>query len=270
MNPDPRVDVLGVPVSATTMDQALDRVEGWIERREPHYVTFTGVHGVMECQTDPELARIHREAGMVAPDGMPMVWSSRLAGVKETTRVYGPDFMLAMAERAARKGYTSFFYGGNEGVADKLAATLAERFPGFTTVGTCCPPFRPLTDDELDEVAATIRAARPDMVWVGLSTPKQERWMARVVDRLDVPALLGVGAAFDIHSDNLSQAPRWMQRNGLEWLYRLAVEPRRLWRRYLVNNPRFVAKVVRRRPTLVAGTDVDHGDEPPGPTGLAS
>ncbi len=248
---DPRVDVLGVPVSATNMDEALDRAEGWIEASDPHFVTFTGVHGVIECQDDPDLLRIHRAAGMVCPDGMPMVWSSKLAGVKTTTRVYGPDFMLAMAERAAAKGHTSFFYGGNEGVAEQLAASLAERFPGFTTVGTYCPPFRPLSEAETDEVVEMIRAAAPDMVWVGLSTPKQERWMDAFVDRLGVPVLFGVGAAFDIHSGNLSQAPHWMQRSGLEWLYRLAVEPKRLWRRYLINNPRFVWNVVRRRPRLL-------------------
>jgi N-acetylglucosaminyldiphosphoundecaprenol N-acetyl-beta-D-mannosaminyltransferase len=275
MNRDPRVDVLGVPVSATSMEQALDRVEGWIRARDPHYVTFTGVHGVMECQADPELARIHRGAGMVAPDGMPMVWASKLAGVKDTTRVYGPDFLLAMAERAAREGYTSFFYGGNEGVADELAASLAERFPGFRCVGTYCPPFRPLTDDEVGEVVELVRAAEPDMVWVGLSTPKQERWMAQFVDKLDGPVLLGVGAAFDIHSGNLSQAPLWMQRNGLEWLYRLGVEPKRLWKRYLVNNPRFVAKVARRRPRLLPADerpdrDGDGGRPDAGPTDLAS
>ncbi len=252
MNDDPRVDVLGVPVSATTMDKALDRVEGWVRSREPHYVTFTGVHGVMECQTDPELARIHSDAGMVSPDGMPLVWASRFAGVDDTTRVYGPDFMLAMAERAAAAGYTSFFYGGNDGIADQLAESLAERFPGFRSVGTYCPPFRPLTDNEVDEVVTTIKAAGPDLVWVGLSTPKQERWMADFVERLDGPVLLGVGAAYDIHTGNLSQAPRWMQRNGLEWFYRLVVEPKRLWRRYLVNNPRFVAKVLRQRPQIVA------------------
>jgi N-acetylglucosaminyldiphosphoundecaprenol N-acetyl-beta-D-mannosaminyltransferase len=251
MNHDPRVDVLGVPVSATTMDQALDRVEGWINSRDPHFVTFTGVHGVMESQTDPELERIHAAAGMVAPDGMPMVWASRYAGVKETTRVYGPDFMLAMAERSAAKGYTSFFYGGNEGVAEELAARLADRFPGFRCVGTYCPPFRPLTEQESGDVVDAIRSVAPDMVWVGLSTPKQERWMSAYVDRLDVPALLGVGAAFDIHSGNLSQAPAWMQQRGLEWLYRLSVEPKRLWKRYLVNNPKFVVKVARRRPKLV-------------------
>ena len=248
MDNDPRVDVLGVPVSATTMDKALQRVEGWIHDQQPHFVTFTGVHGVMESQTDASLEKIHAEAGMVAPDGMPMVWASRYAGVKETTRVYGPDFMVAMAERAASEGYTSFFYGGNDGVAEELAERLAEMFPGFRCVGTFCPPFRPLTEAESEEVVDAIQAAAPDMVWVGLSTPKQERWMSEYVDRLGVPALLGVGAAFDIHSGHLSQAPVWMQKRGLEWLYRLAVEPKRLWRRYLVNNPKFLVAVLRRPP----------------------
>ena len=165
MNEDPRVDVLGVPVSATTMTKALERVEGWISDRDPHFVTFTGVHGVMECQTDPDLLRIHREAGMVSPDGMPMVWASKRAGVADTTRVYGPDFMLAMAERSAEKGYTSFFYGGNEGVADELAGILAQRFPGFRSVGTYCPPFRPLTEPRPTRSSSGSR--RPHPTWCG-------------------------------------------------------------------------------------------------------
>jgi N-acetylglucosaminyldiphosphoundecaprenol N-acetyl-beta-D-mannosaminyltransferase len=247
----PRVDVLGVPVSATTMDGAVATVEGWIADRDPHFATFTGVHGVMESQRDPELLRIHQRAGMVAPDGMPMVWCSKRAGVTDVTRVYGPDFMLAMSEQAARKGYRSFFYGGNEGVADQLAASLQERFPGLEVAGTWCPPFRPLTEAEQDEVVEMIRASGADMVWVGLSTPKQERWMDAFVGRLGVPALLGVGAAFDIHSGNLRQAPPFLQRHGLEWAYRLAVEPRRLWRRYLSNNPRFVWAIMRRKPRLL-------------------
>lgn len=251
MNDDPRVDVLGVPVSATTMAKALDRVEGWITTRDKHFATFTGVHGVMESQNDPELLRIHQDAGMVAPDGMPMVWSSRLAGVKDVTRVYGPDFLLAMSERASTKGYSSFFYGGNEGIADQLAASLSERFPGLPVAGTWCPPFRPLTDDEVAEVVAMINGSGADMVWVGLSTPKQERWMSQFLPLLDVPVLLGVGAAFDIHSGNLRQAPPRLQKMGLEWAYRLAMEPKRLWRRYFYNNPRFVWALARRRPRLI-------------------
>jgi N-acetylglucosaminyldiphosphoundecaprenol N-acetyl-beta-D-mannosaminyltransferase len=249
---DPRVDVLSVPVCATTMARALDRVSSWIEDRDPHFVTFTGVHGVMESQSDPELLLIHQQAGMVCPDGMPMVWSSRLAGVKDVTRVYGPDFMLAMSERSAERGYSSFFYGGNDGVAEQLADALRARFAGMPVAGTWCPPFRPLTDEEKVEVVTMINGSGADMVWVGLSTPKQERWMAEFLPLLDVPVLLGVGAAFDIHSGNLRQAPPFLQKAGLEWLYRLAMEPRRLWRRYLHNNPRFVWALARRRPTVIS------------------
>lgn len=143
-----------------------------------------------------------------------------------------------------------FFYGGGDGVAERLAANLAARFPGLTVVGTHTPPFRPLTAAEDAEVVARIAAAKPDVVWVGLSTPKQERWMADHVGRVGAPVLVGVGAAFDIHAGTLRQAPPWVQRSGFEWLYRLAREPRRLWRRYLSNNPRFVLAVLRHPPRL--------------------
>lgn len=247
-----RVDVLGVRVSAIDMAMAVDEITGWVERGERRYVCVTGVHGVMESQRDPELARIHNESGMTTPDGMPMVWAGRAAGAAWMERVYGPDLMLAVCARAAERGWRSYFYGGAEGVPERLAERLGARFPGLVVAGAWSPPFRPLTPEEDDEVVARINAARPDLVWVGLSTPKQERWMAAHVGRIEAAALLGVGAAFDIHAGTLRQAPLWMQRSGLEWLFRLAVEPRRLWRRYLVNNPRFVAGVVRRRPRLSA------------------
>jgi N-acetylglucosaminyldiphosphoundecaprenol N-acetyl-beta-D-mannosaminyltransferase len=251
MTSDPTVDVLGVPVSAISLDRALERVDDWVAAGTPQFVTFTGVHGVMESQTDPELLAIHSQAGTVSPDGMPLVWASRYAGVEDVTRVYGPDFLLAMAERSVDKGYTSFFYGGAEGVADQLAASLQERFPGFQVAGTWCPPFRPLTEDEKVEVTQMILDSGADLVWVGLSTPKQERWMAEFCPRLGRPVLFGVGAAFDIHSGNLRQAPPRLQKLGLEWAYRLAMEPKRLWRRYFYNNPRFVWALARRRPRLV-------------------
>lgn len=247
-----RVDVLGVRVSAIDMAMAVDEITRWVEHGERRYVCVTGVHGVMESQRDPELARIHNESGMTTPDGMPMVWAGRAAGAAWMERVYGPDLMLAVCARAAERGWRSYFYGGAEGVPERLADRLRERFPGLVVAGAWSPPFRPLTPEEDDEVVARINAARPDLVWVGLSTPKQERWMAAHVGRIGAAALLGVGAAFDIHAGSLRQAPRWMQRSGLEWLFRLAVEPRRLWRRYLVNNPRFVAGIVRRRPRLSA------------------
>lgn len=246
----PRVDVLGVGISAIDLPTAVEVIARWIERREPEYVCVTGVHGVMESQHDPELRRIHEASGLTTPDGMPMVWAGRYAGAREMRRVYGPDLMLALCERAAERGWSSYFYGGRPGVPEQLAARLEARFPGLRTVGTCSPPFGPLDDAEDARIVATIQQAAPDILWVGLSTPKQERWMAAHVGRLGVPAVLGVGAAFDIHAGTLAQAPVWMQRHGLEWLFRLWKEPRRLWRRYLVNNPRFVWRIIRQPPRL--------------------
>ena len=169
-------------------------------------------------------------------------------------RVYGPDLMLAACERAAARGYSSFFYGGRPGVAERLAARLAGAFPGLKIAGTYAPPFRELSAQEDENVVQLISAAQPDLVWVGLGTPKQELWMAAHAHRIDAGVLIGVGAAFDIHAGLTRQAPRWLQRSGLEWAFRLAQEPRRLWRRYLYNNPRFLAGVARRPPCLVPVT----------------
>ena len=245
-----RVDVLGVGISTISMADAVAEITRWIEQREQHYVCVTGVHGVMESQRDPELLEIHNNSGLTTPDGMPMVWAGHRAGATHMTRVYGPDLMLAMLEIARQRGWASYFYGGAEGVPEMLAGRLQERLPGLQVAGTYSPPFRPLTADEDAEVVSRINTAAPDLVWVGLSTPKQERWMAGHVGRLTAPVLLGVGAAFDMHAGLLPQAPPWLQRHGLEWLYRLAKEPRRLWRRYLGNNPRFVAAIVRNPPFL--------------------
>jgi N-acetylglucosaminyldiphosphoundecaprenol N-acetyl-beta-D-mannosaminyltransferase len=235
-----RANILGVGVSAVDMAMALRAIEGWIARREPHYICVTTVHGVMESQRDENLRRIHNAAGLVTPDGMPLVWLSRLMGFRHVERVYGPDLMLAVCERSTAKGYRQFFYGGGPGVAEKLAVRLQSRFPGLKLAGTCSPPFRPLTAEEDRAVVERINAAQPDIVWVGISTPKQERWMAEHVGRLSAPVLVGVGAAFDFQAGLKRQAPRWMQKSGLEWLFRLLMEPRRLWRRYLINNPWFL------------------------------
>jgi N-acetylglucosaminyldiphosphoundecaprenol N-acetyl-beta-D-mannosaminyltransferase len=211
----------------------------------------TGVHGVMESQSDPRLVAIHNASAMTTPDGMPLVWACRRAGVETTTRVYGPDLMTALCARAAVDGWRVFLYGGAEGTPELLAERLGEQHRGLDVAGTYSPPFRPLTEAEQAEVVSMIDRSRADIVFVGLSTPKQERWMDAMRPRLEAPVLIGVGAAFDIHAGLLRQAPGWMQRNGLEWLFRLAVEPRRLWKRYLSNNPRFVAGIVRRPPRLL-------------------
>jgi N-acetylglucosaminyldiphosphoundecaprenol N-acetyl-beta-D-mannosaminyltransferase len=242
-----RFDVLGVPVSAIDMADAVSTIDGWIRARTPHYVCVTGVHGVMESQRDEGLRLIHERAGMVTPDGMPLVWIAHLEGRGHVERVYGPDLMLACCKQSLHTGARHYFFGGAEGIADRLAARLSLRFPGLAVAGTYCPPFRPLTPAEDERLVDTINAANADIVWVGLSTPKQERWMAAHVSRLRAPVLVGVGAAFDFHAGVKRQAPRWMQQNGLEWCFRLASEPRRLGRRYLINNPAFVWSVARAR-----------------------
>ena len=225
------------------MEQALIRIDAWIAQRHPNYICVTGVHGVMESQQDEDLRQIHNHAGMVVPDGMPLVWLGKLHGHSHMTRVYGPDLMLALCERSVERGYRHYLYGGAEGVPELLAERLRQRFPGIQIVGTYSPPFRPLTPEEDETIVQRINQSHPDIVWVGLSTPKQERWMAAHVGRVSAPVLIGVGAAFDFHAGLKPQAPRWMQRSGLEWFFRLLTEPRRLWRRYLINNPKFVARV---------------------------
>ena len=239
-----RCNVLGVGVSAINPSVALETIGKWIDYRECHYVCITGVHGVMESQRDPQLKHIHNRAGLVTPDGMPLVWISRLRGFRGVDRVYGPDLMLAISGLSAERGFRYFLYGGREGVAERLSARLRGQFPGLQVVGTYCPPFRPLTEEEDARVMEMINQSGADIVWVGLSTPKQEHWMAAHLGKIKAPVMIGVGAAFDIHAGLVLQAPRWMQRFGLEWLFRLLIEPRRLWRRYLVNNPIFVTLIL--------------------------
>jgi N-acetylglucosaminyldiphosphoundecaprenol N-acetyl-beta-D-mannosaminyltransferase len=246
-----RVNVLGVGVSAVNMSMARDEITRWIECRENHYVCVTGVHGVMEAQRDSELMAIHNASGLTVPDGMPMVWAGHRAGADWMDRVYGPDLMLSVLDRAERRGWKSFLYGGKEGVPEVLAARLLQRFPKLQIVGTYSPPFRPLTSAEEVSVVSRINASAADLVWVGLSTPKQERWMAAHTGRVNAPVLIGVGAAFDFHGGLVPQAPGWMQRHGLEWSYRLMKEPRRLWKRYLRNNPTFIARIVAEPPQLM-------------------
>lgn len=244
------VDVLGVEVSAVDPDEAVSVIDKWIESDAKEYVCVTGVHGVMESQADQELLRIHNAAGMTTPDGMPLVWCSRYAGANWVKRVYGPDLVLRVCQDSMAHGWRHYFYGAGPGVAEQVAQRLSKEFNGLSIVGTYSPPFRELTDDEVYEIAKTINASGANIVWVGLSTPKQERWMDRLRPLLDAQVLLGVGAAFDIHAGLLRQAPQWMQRSGLEWLFRLTMEPGRLWRRYLKANPQFVWRILRQRPRL--------------------
>ncbi len=235
-----RANILGVRVSAITMQDAVAAVEHWIREREHAYICITGVHGVMESQRDPELMAIHNAAGLVTPDGMPLVWMSRRLGYPRVERVYGPNLMRELTARSAMLGYRNYYYGGREGTAEHLRRVLVAEYPGLQVVGSVAPPFRPLTPDEDRAMVDRINAAQPDIIWVGLSTPKQERWMAAHLGRLTAPVMVGVGAAFDFLAKEKTQAPAWMQQRGLEWLFRMASEPRRLAGRYLRNNPAFI------------------------------
>jgi N-acetylglucosaminyldiphosphoundecaprenol N-acetyl-beta-D-mannosaminyltransferase len=238
----PRVNVLGVGVSALNLDLAEELIARALSERRKGYVCVTGVHGVSEAQADPGFRKILNDSFLNTPDGMPMVWMGRLRGVKQMSRVYGPDLMLRVCDWTRRNGGSHFLYGGGPGVAEALKERLEGKFPGLRIAGTFTPPFRPLNAKEEDELQARIAALKPDILWVGLSTPKQEKFMAQFLPKLETTLMFGVGAAFDFHAGTMRQAPRWMQRSGLEWLFRLGCEPRRLWKRYLKNNPLFVMR----------------------------
>lgn len=245
-----RENILGIGVSPIHMGVALVTIREWIEQHQRKYVCVTGVHGIMESRRSAKVRAIHNAAGMVTPDGMPLVWLLKLAGHVHVDRVYGPDLMLAVFRAPSLSGCRHFFYGTTELTLERLAGRMKTWFPHAELVGSIAPPFRPLTAEEDEAIVARINAAGPDIVWVGLSTPKQERWMADHRDRLDAPVLIGVGAAFDIHAGIVRQAPRALQRSGLEWAFRLCCDPRRLWRRYLVNNPLFLANLLAQKTNL--------------------
>lgn len=236
----PHCDVLGVRVSAVNMGAAVELADSLIQSERRGYVSVTGVHGVMEAQADPNFLRILNSSFMSVPDGQPMTWVGRLQGFRTMSRVYGPDFMIELCRLSVGRGYRHFLYGGNVGIAERLGQRLIERVPGLNIVGTYTPPFRPLNPDEEEELRALIKATRPDVIWVGLSTPKQERFMSRYIGDLEVPLMVGVGAAFDILCGIKKDAPSWMKKSGLQWLHRLFQEPRRLAGRYLINNPKFL------------------------------
>lgn len=245
------VELLGVNVSAITLEDAVGYIKRALAEDLKTYICITGAHGIIECRANAELRNIHNNAGLVTPDGMPVVWSLRHLGAPHTGRVYGPDLLLAAADRLRDIGTRHYFYGGAPGVADTLANKLQTRFPGMVVTGAYCPPFCDLSQTELDDICAEINATGAQVVWVGLSTPKQEKWMSRVRNQLDAPVLVGVGAAFDFHSGVKRQAPVWMRRNGLEWLFRALTEPRRLGPRYLKIVPLFavlaIGAILRRK-----------------------
>lgn len=237
-----RVDVLGVGISVVNRAAAVHEVTRWIDTGERHYVCVTGVHGVMEAQRDPELRRAHNESGLTVPDGPQLVRAGHRAGAPGMREVPAPDLMADVLARAAERGWTSYFYGGPEGVPERLASHVALRFPGLKVVGAYAPPVRPLTPREDAAITARINGSGADLVWVGLPTPAQERWMAAHRARLEAPVLLGVGAAFDSHGGRTSRAPAWASH--------LMKEARRQGRRHLRNNPVYLARTLWRRPRL--------------------
>ncbi len=240
----PRLQVLGVPVSVLAFDEALATIDGWIASGERNYVYTLDVHALMESQSAPDVRNIYRSAAMVAPDGMPLVWLLRRSGYRTADRICGPDLMPAVFRHSQGRGYRHFLYGSSDATLSLMEEKLGLKFPGAKIAGSYSPPYRALTCEEEREVDRLVNAADPDIVWVGLGAPKQDRWMAAHRGALKAPVLIGVGAAFDMLAGTVTRAPRFLQRTGCEWMFRLAQEPRRLTRRYLESNTKFAMMVI--------------------------
>jgi N-acetylglucosaminyldiphosphoundecaprenol N-acetyl-beta-D-mannosaminyltransferase len=239
---EPRANVLGVGIHAVNLRRAVDLIEARVRAGQKGYVCVTGVHGVMEAGRDKSFQDVLDLAYLVVPDGMPTVWIGRLQGL-DLDRVFGPDLMAEICRRSPATGITHFLYGGRPGVAEELRSVLSRRFPGIRIVGTYTPPFGPLSAQQQIALEEVIQKMSPDIVWVGLSTPKQEQFMAINLRRLGCKVMIGVGAAFDIHTGRLKDAPDWCKKLGLQWFHRLCQEPSRLWKRYLINNSGFLWKI---------------------------
>jgi N-acetylglucosaminyldiphosphoundecaprenol N-acetyl-beta-D-mannosaminyltransferase len=239
-------EILGLPIAMTDYEQAMDVMDGMVARRERGYICAVAVHAVMVAQRDAEMKEALTGSTLTVPDGMPLVWAANALGENLPNRVYGPELMRRYSQRCATQGHRVWLYGGrDQGHLVQLALRLRQRHAGIRIVGGYAPPFRPLTVEEEDAIAEQINRAKPDVLWVGIGVPKQEKWMARMRHKLDVPVMAAVGAAFDFHAGRISQAPPWMQDRGLEWIYRIAQEPRRLLPRYLYYNPAFMLSFAR-------------------------
>ncbi|WP_223177010.1 WecB/TagA/CpsF family glycosyltransferase [Sphingosinithalassobacter sp. CS137] len=238
----PATRILTVPVSLIDMTVAVDTVVGWAEQGTSAMVCVRDVHGIMCAEEDPALQAVHERASMITPDGMPLALVSRMRG-HQTARVPGPSLVEHVCRATQDKPIRHFLFGGKEGIADRMAENLRKRFPGVQIVGTFSPPFGTLSDEARGSHLQQILATEPDIVWIGMSTPRQDFWMDANREALAGKVLIGVGAAFDFHAGEVQRAPRWMQDSGLEWLHRLGSEPRRLWRRYLVMAPKFLFRV---------------------------
>jgi N-acetylglucosaminyldiphosphoundecaprenol N-acetyl-beta-D-mannosaminyltransferase len=239
-------EILGLPIAMTDYEQAMDVMDGMVARRERGYVCAVAVHAVMVAQRDAQMKRALLGSTLTVPDGMPLVWAANALGENLPNRVYGPELMRRYSQRCAAQGHRVWLYGGrDQGHLVQLALRLRQHHDDIKIVGGYAPPFRALTVDEEDALAEQINQANPDVLWVGIGVPKQEKWMARMREKLEVPVMCAVGAAFDFHAGRISQAPAWMQDRGLEWTYRIAQEPRRLLPRYLYYNPRFMISFAR-------------------------
>jgi N-acetylglucosaminyldiphosphoundecaprenol N-acetyl-beta-D-mannosaminyltransferase len=244
--------ILGIPFDLIDYQAAMDQIQWWRRSQQRGYVTLTNAHGVMISRRDCQMHQALRQADLVLPDGVSIVLAAKLLGLDHSGRVTGPTLMLRLCQWGLDKGYRHFFYGGQEGIAQRLAERLQERFPGLQVAGTYCPPFRELGADEDQRIVRMINDTRPDVVWVGLGAPKQEKWMAQHAGRIAATAMIGVGAAFDFHSGNAKWAPAWIRALGLEWAYRLVLNPRRMWRRNL-GNGLFVLNLLGQALQRIAG-----------------
>lgn len=244
--PPPSVGVLGVPLALTDYERTMDWIDATVQQRGKGYVCVAAVHTVMVCQEDEELRQAVLGSDLTVPDGQPLVWAMNALGHDLSNRVYGPELMARYCERATKTGARIFLYGGaDQGTLVQLALNLRRRYPGVRIVGGYAPPYRALTDEEEAAIINEIDSSGADVVWVGIGVPKQEKWMAAMRPRLQAPVLVGVGAAFDFHAGRVAQAPNWIQAVGMEWAFRLSREPRRLWKRYVTYNPKFVFGFVK-------------------------
>lgn len=241
----PAAHVLGVDVDAIDMEGALKRVIASLKSSHKGYVCVAGVHGVMEAQRNPEMMDAYAGSEMTIPDGMPLAWVGNIQGHHAMQRVTGPDLMLEIFRRKEFAQVTHFFYGGKEGIAEELRGKLTAKFPWTKVVGTYTPPFRELSKREAAEFIERISLLKPDIIWIGISCPKQEIFMAHYLPKLKTKLMFGVGAAFDYHTDHIRDCAGWIKRAGLQWLHRLLQDPRRLWKRYLRNNPPFIWHITR-------------------------
>jgi N-acetylglucosaminyldiphosphoundecaprenol N-acetyl-beta-D-mannosaminyltransferase len=235
--------ILGVPVQATSYQAAIAQIMAWAEKNESRYVCAANVHMVMEAHDSPEFMEVVNQADLVTPDGMPLVWAMRRLGVPKQERVYGPDLAIQLIEAAAKNSMPIGFYGSSPEVLERLVNNIRKEYPSAKIAYSFSPPFRPTSSEEDAQIIQEINASGARILLVGLGCPKQEEWMAQHKDKIEA-VMVGVGAAFDFHAGAKPQAPAWMQKRGMEWLYRLTHEPRRLWKRYLYHNPRFIVLVL--------------------------